>query len=120
MTWMQTSGMKALESYLDLTSQRHTLIASNLANIDTPGFRTRDIRFEDELQNALLGISPEGAEPQSYEVSGLIERPDGNNVSLDRESMLLAQTQLQFKVGIELLRTEFRQLSTAIHEGRQG
>jgi flagellar basal-body rod protein FlgB len=46
-----------------------------------------------------------------------MQRPDGNNVSLDRESLLLAQTQLQFRLGVELLRQEFQEITTAIKEG---
>jgi flagellar basal-body rod protein FlgB len=52
-------------------------------------------------------------------VNGLIERPDGNNVSLDREGMLLAQTQLQYKGAIELIRAEFRRLLGAINDGKE-
>jgi len=47
-----------------------------------------------------------------------MERPDGNNVSVERESLLLAQTQLQFRTGVELLRSEFRRLQMAINEGK--
>jgi flagellar basal-body rod protein FlgB len=108
-----------LEKYLDLSSRRETLIASNLANVDTPGYRTRDIHFQEELKNAMLGVDQEGASPQAYQVSGLIERPDGNNVNVDRETMLLAQTQLQFRIGIQLLRSNFHTLLTAITEGAQ-
>ena len=50
-------------------------------------------------------------------MQGLSERPDGNNVSLERESLLLAETQLRFNLGIQLLRNEFHNLSTAINEG---
>ena len=46
----------------------------------------------------------------------LIERPDGNNVSVDRESLLLGETQLQFKTAVELMRSEFKTLRTAIEE----
>ncbi len=116
MSLLDDPQMNSLEKYLDLSSYRHSLIASNLANIDTPGYRTRDIRFQEELNNAMLGNTDE-APPQPYEVSGLIERPDGNNVNLDRETMLLAQTQLQYRVGIELLRNQFQVLQTAITEG---
>ncbi len=112
MSWMDTPVLRKLERYLDLSSYRQGLIAGNLANIDTPGYRTRDIRFEDELQKAA------GMPPLAQAVPGLIERPDGNNVSVDRETMLLAQTQLQFRVGVELLRTQLRRLLTAITEGK--
>jgi flagellar basal-body rod protein FlgB len=50
-------------------------------------------------------------------VQGLLERPDGNNVSLDRETLLLARTQLGFNTAVQLLRAEFRRLSQAINEG---
>jgi len=52
-------------------------------------------------------------------VEGLIERPDGNNVSLDREGLLLAQTQLQYKAAIELIRAEFRRMLGAINDGKE-
>jgi flagellar basal-body rod protein FlgB len=112
MSELSTPMLDKLERYLDLTAYRQGLVASNLANIDTPGYRTKDIRFEDELSNA----TEFGPTPQ--EVPGLIERPDGNNVSVDRESILLAQTQLQFRVATELLRMQFHRLSTAITEGK--
>jgi flagellar basal-body rod protein FlgB len=52
------------------------------------------------------------------EVQGLMERPDGNNVNLDREGLLLAQTQLQFRMGIDLIKDEFHRIQTAIEEGK--
>ncbi len=112
----KTSGL--LERYLDLAAFRQGLVAGNIANIDTPGYRTRDINFSAELQRAVTTSAM--AEPSVKQVDGLIERPDGNNVSIDRESMLLAQTQLQFRVGVQLLRTEFKRVMAAINEGRQG
>jgi len=56
--------------------------------------------------------------PHVQEVKGLIERPDGNNVSLERETMALAQVQLQYHAGVELLRNEIRMVQTAINEGK--
>jgi len=46
-----------------------------------------------------------------------MERPDGNNVSLERESLLLADTQLRFNLGVQLLRDEFKGILTAINGG---
>src|SRR5271170_1540083 len=48
-------------------------------------------------------------------VDGLIERPDGNNVSMDRESLNMAEAQLQFRTGIELLKRESARVMDAIH-----
>jgi flagellar basal-body rod protein FlgB len=115
---MTTPVIEGLEKFLNLAGYRQTLVASNLANIDTPGFRTRDIDFETEMRRALNAHLETTLPPQVFEVQGLVERPDGNNVNLDRESLLLAQTQMQFRMGVELLRTEIQKLQTAINEGK--
>ena len=118
MPTIDTSLMNALSHFLDVTSFRHTLIASNMANIDTPGYRTRDLNFLQELQRATMAPEWASFTPAARQVEGLTERPDGNNVSLERESLLLAETQLRFRIGIEVLRSEFRRFSVAINEGK--
>ena len=50
-------------------------------------------------------------------VRGLLERPDGNNVSVERESLLLAETQMKFNLGVQLLKDEFHTVSQAINSG---
>ena len=117
MSWMETPLLQRMERFLDMTALRQSLISSNIANVDTPGYRTRDIDFEKEMQKAVA--APEASpRPAVREISGLVERPDHNNVSIDRESMALAQTQLQFQVGVALLKQEFKRLVTAITEGK--
>jgi len=111
------SLIDGLERFLDLTAFRQRLVSVNLANVDTPGYRTRDVAFQTELQRAAHW--PGTPAPTVHSVSGLITRPDGNDVSADRETLLLAQTQLQFRMGIQLLRSEFRRTLLAINEGRQ-
>ena len=51
------------------------------------------------------------------EVPGLIDRPDGNNVNIDRESLLMAHNQLQFQTEVAVLRSEFNRLQLAINGG---
>jgi len=104
---------------------RLKLIGSNLANIDTPGYRTRDLDFGAELARA--NMQAEGNEagnlayasyaPVARPVRGLLERPDGNNVSVERESLLLAETQMKFSLGVQLLKDEFHVISQAINSG---
>ncbi len=113
---METRSLNKLEAYLDVVARREQLVASNIANIDTPGYRTQDIDFKSALNHAMKQTSTLPVEAQ--EVDGLVERPDGNNVNLDRESMLLAETQLQFRAGTSLLRREFHNIELAIHDGR--
>lgn len=103
-----------LERYMDLLSSRQKLVASNIANADTPGYHTRDIDFQQEFQQAA------GITPQVVEVSGLQTKNDGNNVSLDREARLLSENALRFNVASQLLRSQIRDVRNAIQEGRNG
>ena len=114
---MDTPMIQLLERFLNLTSDRQSLVVANMANIDTPGYHTRDIDFQAELRRAAGGDAT--LAPVSYAVPGLLERPDGNNVSLDREGLLLSEVQMQYRIGVELMRTEFHRLLTAINEGKQ-
>jgi len=112
-----TPLMRGLERVLDLSAFRHQIIAANLANVDTPGYRTRDLRpFAGEIEQAMAGEEASFT-PVAREIPGLLERPDGNNVSVERESLLLAQNQLRFQVAVAFLKSEFHQISAAINGG---
>jgi flagellar basal-body rod protein FlgB len=115
---IDSAEMRALARFLDVSAFRTQLITSNMANIDTPNFRTRDINFLQELERA-QGPDLEYADftPAVHEVQGLASRPDGNNVSLEREGLLLAETQLRFQVGVRVLQAEFHRILSAIREG---
>jgi flagellar basal-body rod protein FlgB len=114
-----TALSDALGKYLDLTSRQMQLTASNMANVDTPGFKTQGFDFEQELVRQLNQSGDttdlEGAQVSSENVDGLVARPDGNNVSMDREGLQLAKSQLQFKLGVQLLKNEFSTVMSAIH-----
>jgi flagellar basal-body rod protein FlgB len=118
MSWMNTPQFMMLERFLDVNAMRQTLVTTNLANVDTPGYHTRDVDFQGELARAAMGADSSLTSPFVLPVPGLISRPDGNNVSVDRESLLLAEVQLQFKAATAILRAEFAQLNTAIKEGQ--
>ncbi len=114
-----TSPMsEALTRYLDLASDQLKLTAGNMANVDTPGFRAQGFDFEQEFARQLntvpnaLGMA---LDPEITAVDGLVARPDGNNVSMDREGMELAKAQLRFKLGAQLIKGEFSQVLSAIH-----
>jgi flagellar basal-body rod protein FlgB len=119
MSLIDTPYVPFLERCLDLSSFRETLVAANLANIDTPGYQTVDISFQSELAWANNDDFAKPLRPIVRPVYGLTERPDGNNVSLDREGLLLAQTQLEYKTAIELIRAEFRRILGAINDGKE-
>lgn len=99
-----------LGRFLDVTSDQMKLTASNIANVDTPGFRTKGIDFSSTFAQAMKDLdagNSAGSQEQVQDVAGLVARPDGNNVSIDRESMQLAKEQLQFRAGVELLKREY-------------
>jgi flagellar basal-body rod protein FlgB len=109
------------ERFLEVAGDREHTIAANMANVDTPGYRTKDINFQHEMARAtsMISTGDEGPEmvPVVQQVQGLLERPDGNNVNLDRESLLLAQTQLQYQMGIQLVKSQFHEVMSAITGG---
>jgi len=109
-------SIQGLQGYLSIVSSRQQLTVANMANIDTPGYHTQDLDF----QTALREVSDDGSVnlmPAAREIQGLPERPDGNNVNIDRESMQLSETQLQYQLGVQLIKERFHELLTAIKEG---
>jgi len=117
MSLIDTSQLLVVERFLDLVSLRQSLLVSNIANVDTPGYRTKDIDFRTEFQRAMAGEAGAVSIPIVREVSGLLSRPDGNNVSVDREGLLLAEVQLKYQAAVESMKAEFRYLRSAIREG---
>ncbi len=110
--------LSQLQTFLGVTNRRQTVIASNMANVDTPGYRTQDVNFEQEMKRAMSSSDFSTVSSQTHNVSGLLERPDGNNVDIDRESLLLSETQLQYQLGTQLLKQRFHQLLTAINSDK--
>jgi len=117
MSLVETNLLNALTRALDLTAQRQNLLTQNVANIDTPGYHARDIDFRRQLEQALDFGDEQAAPVFAQEVPGLVARPDGNNVDIDRESLLMAQNQLQYQTEVALLRSEMNRLQTAISGG---
>jgi len=131
-----TSGngmIQAMDRGLTLASRRQTLIASNLANLDTPGYRTRDFSFEGAMKLALaeqkspntlttthpmhLQIGPGTSLPPATDaLQPNAERNDGNDVNLDRENMLLSRTQSTYQTASTFMQVELRKLYSMIKE----
>ena len=114
---IETRLSDQLTRYLDLATGQAKLTAANMANIDTPGYRTVGMDFEAEMREAMDGVD-QGKAPRQVRlkaVDGLIARPDGNNVSMDREGLNLAEAQLKFRTGVALLRQEYQRVMDAIH-----
>jgi flagellar basal-body rod protein FlgB len=104
-----------LERYMDLLSTRQKLVASNIANADTPGYKDKDIDFQFEY----LSMTQNGS-PHVVETPGLVVRNDGNNVNMDREARLLAENALRFNLASALMKTQLKLMTDAIQEGKSG
>lgn len=123
-----------IERALDVMSQRQQLVASNVANVDTPRYRTLDIDFDRALSRALRSEGDRlpmrrtdpahgtgqttQAGPTPHEVKGLPVRNDGNNVSLEREMMALRSIRRKYRVATVVARKRFEQINAALRGGR--
>jgi len=101
-----------IERYMDLLSARQKLVASNIANADTPGYKTQDIDFQFEFMSLA-----KGEQPQIIQAAGLKEKTDGNNVNLDREARLLAENQMRFNLASVLVKDQLKTVQEAIQGG---
>lgn len=101
-----------IERYMDLLSVRQKLVASNIANLDTPGYKTKDIDFQFEFRSLIDGSKPNVIEPE------LPSKNDGNNVNLDREARLLSENGMRFQLASVLARGELKEIRSAIQEGK--
>ncbi|HEX16466.1 MAG: flagellar basal body rod protein FlgB [Deltaproteobacteria bacterium] len=119
-----------LERGLGLAWFRHTLLASNLANAETPGFQPRDISFTKELERAMEGVEmslmrthphhlpPRGMSPNPEVVlRGGWGNPDGNKVDLEEEAVRLAENYLKYMALLRALEEKFSLLKYTIAEG---
>ena len=119
--------LAALRRQMTVASARQVATTGNLANYDTPGYKTKDVSFDQALGQKLLpmnatykthiGASPATAAPVT-ETAGLAERRDGNNVQLDRELLTMTKASADFAAAQQALSAKFRLIRFAINEGR--
>jgi flagellar basal-body rod protein FlgB len=108
-----------MEHYMNLLAARQKLVASNIANAETPGYHAKDIDFQFEFHSLASGAdAPQQHQPHAIEAPGLRERNDGNNVSMDREMRLLSENALRFQFVSQLMKNHFQQYRRALQGGR--
>jgi flagellar basal-body rod protein FlgB len=106
----------ALERAIQGSALRHTALAENLANVNTPGYRRRDVDFHSALQAAMpAGRGAVQAAPLAAEVDPAAPlRVDGNSVDVDVEAANLAQNALEYEALAQVLRARGDILEIAI------
>ena len=125
-----------LKKALDSQSQRHLLISSNISNIDTPGYKAKDIDFKGTLRSALgTGdglairtthsghIGPNKSDIKELQAEAFTEedasKSNGNNVNIDKEMMKLAENQISYNATIQMMAKRGSTIRAAITENPQ-
>jgi len=124
-----------LGKVLDLRSARHEVLAANIANGDTPGYRGVDLLFEEELRKAVLSARGVGLTKTHSKhfprvlslnsVTGRVEPTrttyvggDLNSVSVEQEMVKLAENSLMYEAAVQMLIKKLRGLREAIQQAR--
>jgi len=110
-----------LQRALGRTTERHSRLTANLANVNTPGYKRQDIDFGIQLDEEMgrtsrLGQWRQDRLARQAEATSL--RNDGNNVDLEREVFALAQTELRFQALTDMTSRYFSGLKNVIREGK--
>ncbi|HVM32548.1 MAG TPA: flagellar basal body rod protein FlgB [bacterium] len=130
--------MMILQKSMDALAIQHEVIANNLANIETPGFKRSEVSFQDKLK-AVLNVNEPSAlwrtnpkhfpiaekvsldnfKPTITTITDTIGRNDGNNVDLEMESAKLAENNLLYNSLADVTSRYITNLKHAITEGKQ-
>lgn len=130
------SATVSLKKGLDATAERHRAYTHNVANVNTPLYKRREVVFEEELRQALterakhpLATTHPRHLGQAKTLAGVRHevrtdkrssmRADGNNVDIDREMAMMAANQLNYNAMTQVLNERYGILRYVIHEGRR-
>lgn len=121
-----------LSQAMNLRTQRHQVLASNIANADTPQYKARDFNFQDAMQNALAGRSEAGGIALATTSAGHLagggasgpaafkfrtetqSAVDGNTVDMDVERSQIAENALQYQILTQLIGEKFKGIRSAL------
>lgn len=125
-------SLSVLNQAISLRTQRHQVLASNIANADTPNYKARDFDFAATMSQALSGQASSGALPLATTASGHLaggsgngaialkyraegqSAVDGNTVDMDAERSQIADNALQYQILTQLISDRFKGLRTAL------
>ena len=128
-TVINKTSVPILRRMLDLSSFRHKLVASNIANVTTPGYKAKSMDFDYELKKAIkpdripvktthphhIPLRSSKDSPPNVELSEETNNSTGiNSVDIDHEMADLAQNQLVYELGAKLMSNKFKALKSAI------
>ena len=129
-SWLSHSTLPALEQSVAFAQRRHTLLAGNIANLDVPGYRTRDLSvtdFQDSLRESIAASqSPQSTSPGHQPTQSATEKlrdiqhqvlyHDGSDISLEQQVTQISKNQSMHDTAIALMRSQFQTIQAAISE----
>jgi flagellar basal-body rod protein FlgB len=129
------SAFDSLGNALNVLTAKHAVIAGNVANVDTPGYKAKVIDFKEAFFGAVSksGTGMKSSNSSHFNGSAMESslnsfikeqennslRNDGNNVNIDKEMMGLSQNGIMYEMAVQLLSKKFDLLKYAISEGRR-
>jgi flagellar basal-body rod protein FlgB len=108
------SGLGVLAQLLDAAALRHRVIAQNVANVNTPGYRRRAVEFEADLAKALTAPGGTAHVRPKVVIEDGPERVDGNTVDIDREMNTLGKNALLYQAAATIMQSRVASLRAAI------
>ena len=127
MGWLDNVPLNLLNKDLDGLWARQQAISDNIANVETPGFKSSSVSFEDQLREVLADTSA-GTKERAERIRNAqvvtarnddkIVRADGNNVDIEKENVELARTQLNYMYSLQEMSNYFARLRYAITGGK--
>lgn len=112
---MPVKGLLILEKILDVASARQKILASNIANAETPGYRAKDINFAQELGRALDGKE---TKPVTFDAPTTMPSKDGNTVNIEIEMGKVAENTMTYETAVQLLGMKIRMIKDVVRGGR--
>lgn len=111
---------RILERSLEAASLRQRILAHNVANVGTAGFKRSRVEWEDQLALAMAeGQEPDAVRPKVEVDKDSLGRPDGNNVDIELEMTRMAENQIYYAALTRELSEQFSRLKMVIHDGRR-
>ena len=124
MSFLNNNTFLMTEKVLDFLWQKQSVSSTNLANVETPGYKAKYVTFEDELRNRINSSTNKNSKDIRNSLEQLkatvnytnneSTRADGNNVNADAESVEVAKTALQYNFMIKSFSDDITKFRTII------
>ncbi|MCD7033787.1 flagellar basal body rod protein FlgB [Metabacillus sp. GX 13764] len=130
MNIFSTNVMQSLEKAADFSSLKQKTISNNIANVDTPNYKAKEVTFRSALNEELGKFEANRTDPRHLSFAGSSEEPfitesantsysqNGNNVDIDSEMSEMAENQIYYNALIDRLNGQFQSLKTVIRGGK--